>query len=48
MYPSLVNSTTINWFSEWPDVALREVSAKFLRDLEKDLGGGKKSMAQTA
>jgi dynein heavy chain len=37
MYPALVNCTSIDWFSEWPDVALREVSARFL--LGADLGG---------
>jgi dynein heavy chain len=36
MYPSLVNTCAIDWFSEWPDVALREVSARFLSGV--DLG----------
>eukprot|EP00753_Platysulcus_tardus_P011845 PLAT3317.25.p1 GENE.PLAT3317.25~~PLAT3317.25.p1 ORF type:complete len:2725 (+),score=1732.12 PLAT3317.25:536-8176(+) len=32
MYPALVNSTTIDWFMEWPVAALREVAGKFLQD----------------
>ena len=30
MFPALVSCTTINWFSEWPADALKEVAAKFL------------------
>ena len=47
MYPSLVNSCAIDWFSEWPDVALREVSSRFLHGA--DLGaaeGIQDSMAE--
>ncbi|XP_048653960.1 dynein axonemal heavy chain 2 isoform X2 [Marmota marmota marmota] len=29
-YPALVNGTTINWFSEWPQEALLEVAEKYL------------------
>ncbi|XP_077826327.1 dynein axonemal heavy chain 2 isoform X1 [Macaca mulatta] len=29
-YPALVNCTTINWFSEWPQEALLEVAEKYL------------------
>lgn len=29
-YPALVNSTTIDWFKEWPEVALLEVANKYL------------------
>ena len=36
MFPALVNCTTIDWFSEWPVDALKEVSLKFLGDI--DLG----------
>ena len=32
MYPALVSCTTINWFSEWPQDALREVAQKFIED----------------
>ena len=34
MYPSLVNCTTIKWFPEWPKTALKEVSSRFLMDVE--------------
>jgi len=30
MFPALVSCTTINWFSEWPADALKEVATKFL------------------
>lgn len=30
-YPALVNCTTIDWFKEWPEVALLEVANKYLR-----------------
>lgn len=30
MFPSLVNCCTIDWFSEWPDEALRSVASHFL------------------
>ena len=33
MFPALVSCTTINWFSEWPSDALKEVAAKFLEEL---------------
>uniref|UniRef100_A0A2K5QED9 Dynein axonemal heavy chain 2 n=1 Tax=Cebus imitator TaxID=2715852 RepID=A0A2K5QED9_CEBIM len=35
-YPALVNCTTINWFSEWPQEALLEVAEKYL--IGVDLG----------
>jgi dynein heavy chain, axonemal len=38
MFPALVNCTTIDWFSEWPDEALKSVALKSL--LEKDLALG--------
>lgn len=31
-YPALVNSTTIDWFREWPQQALLEVAHRFLAD----------------
>ena len=34
MFPSLVNCTTIDWFSEWPQDALLSVAQKFLHPLE--------------
>jgi dynein heavy chain len=36
MFPALVNCTTIDWFMEWPDDALKEVALKFLDEV--DLG----------
>jgi dynein heavy chain len=36
MFPSLVNCTTIDWFSEWPLEALTSVARSFCADL--DLG----------
>ncbi|XP_054276549.1 dynein beta chain, ciliary [Macrosteles quadrilineatus] len=33
-FPALVNSTSINWFHEWPQEALISVSKKFLQGLE--------------
>jgi dynein heavy chain, axonemal len=34
MFPSLVNCTTIDWFSEWPQDALLSVAQKFLHPIE--------------
>lgn len=33
-YPALINSTTTNWFLEWPREALLEVAYKFLEGVE--------------
>lgn len=35
-FPSIVNCTTIDWFSEWPPDALEAVAQKFLMDVEMD------------
>lgn len=32
-YPAFVSCTTIDWFSEWPRIALLEVANKFLKDV---------------
>lgn len=32
-YPALVSCTTIDWFSEWPKVALLEVANKYISDV---------------
>jgi dynein heavy chain len=34
MFPSLVNCTTIDWFSDWPEDALHEVAVKYLDDVD--------------
>lgn len=34
MFPSLVNCTTIDWFSDWPEDALHEVATKYLDDVD--------------
>ena len=33
-FPSLINCTTIDWFSEWPQDALVSVAQKFLGPIE--------------
>ena len=35
-FPSLVNCTTIDWFSEWPRDALDSVAKRFLSDIEME------------
>ena len=35
-FPSLVNCTTIDWFSEWPKDALESVAQQFLADVDLD------------
>ena len=32
-FPSLVNCCTIDWFSEWPDEALRSVARDYMQDI---------------
>lgn len=32
-YPAIINCTTIDWFSEWPEEALLEVAVKFISDV---------------
>ncbi|KAL0235884.1 hypothetical protein GEMRC1_002466 [Eukaryota sp. GEM-RC1] len=34
MFPSLVNCCTIDWFTSWPEEALRSVASEFLQDME--------------
>lgn len=36
MFPSLVNCTTIDWFTEWPEEALRSVANFFLASVDLD------------
>ena len=33
MFPSLITCCTIDWFSEWPDDALRSVANRFLGEI---------------
>lgn len=33
-FPSLVNCTTIDWFTQWPEDALRSVASKFLSSIK--------------
>ncbi|KAJ1520022.1 hypothetical protein ONE63_004252 [Megalurothrips usitatus] len=33
-YPALINCTTIDWFMEWPKVALLEVANKYLKGVD--------------
>jgi dynein heavy chain len=35
-FPSIVNCTTIDWFSEWPPDALQAVAKKFLGEIEME------------
>ncbi|CAK9228319.1 unnamed protein product [Sphagnum troendelagicum] len=36
MFPSLVNCCTIDWFSEWPEEALRSVATNFVASIDID------------
>ena len=36
MFPSLVNCCTIDWFTEWPEEALRSVANYFLASIDMD------------
>jgi dynein heavy chain len=38
MFPSLVNCCTIDWFSEWPDEALKSVADSAMRSDDMQLG----------
>lgn len=33
-FPALINCTSINWFNEWPEEALRSVAQKFLSEID--------------
>ena len=37
MYPGLVNCTTIDYFTPWPDDALMAVAEKFMADVDLDI-----------
>lgn len=36
-FPAIVNCTSIDWFHEWPEEALRSVSYRFLNEAESEL-----------
>ena len=38
MFPALVNCTTIDWFAEWPDDALKNVAMRKLQERDLKLG----------
>ena len=38
MFPSLINCSTIDWFTEWPEQALINVGKGQLVDDEQELG----------
>ncbi|KAM9855172.1 dynein axonemal heavy chain 2-like [Aulostomus maculatus] len=44
-YPALVNCTTIDWFSEWPNDALLEVAERFLDGLDLGSEGNQRKIA---
>ena len=46
MFPSLVNCTTIDWFSEWPEDALLEVALKYLDGFDLGADSVRKSVSQ--
>ncbi|KAI8853504.1 dynein heavy chain, N-terminal region 2-domain-containing protein [Chytridium lagenaria] len=46
MFPSLVNCTTIDWFSEWPEDALTEVALKYLDGIDLGSENIRKGVAQ--
>lgn len=37
MFPSLVNCSTLDWFTEWPEEALVEVAKGFLHENDLEL-----------
>lgn len=46
MFPSLVNCTSIDWFSAWPEDALAEVALKYLEGVELESESMKKAVSQ--
>jgi dynein heavy chain len=45
MFPALVNCTTIDWFSEWPEDALLEVAVRYLAEIDFGAENMQKSVA---
>jgi dynein heavy chain len=46
MFPALVNCTTIDWFSEWPDDALLEVAMKYMDGFDLGSDSIRKNVSQ--
>ncbi|EGF78014.1 hypothetical protein BATDEDRAFT_91203 [Batrachochytrium dendrobatidis JAM81] len=46
MFPSLINCTTIDWFSEWPEDALQDVALSFLADVNLGTEQTKRAISQ--
>ena len=38
MFPSLINCSTIDWFTEWPEEALLNVAKGSIADTDMNLG----------
>ncbi|KAJ3115964.1 Dynein heavy chain 2, axonemal [Phlyctochytrium bullatum] len=48
MFPSIVNCTTIDWFSEWPEDALTEVALKYLDGVDLGAENVRRGVAQVS
>jgi dynein heavy chain len=46
MFPALINCTTIDWFTEWPEDALLEVAIRYLEGSELGSDSLRKSIGQ--
>ncbi|KAJ1562004.1 Dynein heavy chain 2, axonemal, partial [Cladochytrium tenue] len=46
MFPALINCTTIDWFSEWPEDALNEVAYRYLESVDLGSDAAKKAVSQ--
>jgi len=44
-FPAVINSTSINWFHEWPEEALNNVARRFLADVDLLSGPLQESVA---
>lgn len=45
-FPAIINCTSINWFHEWPEEALKSVARRFLADVELLSGPFQESVSQ--
>ncbi|KAI8821286.1 dynein heavy chain and region D6 of dynein motor-domain-containing protein [Fimicolochytrium jonesii] len=46
MFPALVNCTTIDWFSEWPEDALLEVGVKYMETVDVGSDAMRRAVSQ--